>query len=191
MKSDETARESWQASVTEAKLPAIEDVRAGADKFYRRLRLRNGIEYVACTVAVAVYGTFIFTFDHPLQKIGSALVILGTLFAAWQLNHRASAVPLEAAGEMSILDFARAQMVRQRDALRSIFWWYILPFLPGIIVVWIGNGQDPEAAARVAIWQRWAAVIVVTALLSVIWWLNQRAARKLQGKIDEIDALKG
>jgi len=190
MMSDETARESWQASVTDATLPSLDQVRAGADKFYRRLRMRNAIEYVACVVVVVSFGIYTFTLEHIFQRIGSAMIVAGTLFAAWQLNRRASAVPPESAGEMPIMDFVRMQMVRQRDALKSIFWWYILPFLPGMTVFLIGNGLDPEMAAKTPIWVRWVALTVIVTLLGGVWWLNQHAARKLQGKIDEIDALK-
>ena len=190
MNSDETVRERWQASVTEADLPSLDEVRAGADKFYRKVRLRNRIEYVACTIAVMCFTIYSFTLEHILQRIGSAMVVAGTLIAAWQLHRRASAVPPESGGDMPILDFTRMQLARQRDALTSIFWWYILPFLPGLAVMVIGNGQNPATAANVPIWLRWVALAGMAAVFGGVWWLNQRAARKLQKHIDEIDALK-
>jgi hypothetical protein len=186
---DETARESWQASVTEATLPSIDQVRAGADKFYRRLRLRNIVEYVACVIVVVSFGIYTFTLEHVLQRIGSAMVVVGTLVAAWQLNRRASAVPPEQAGEMPIMDFVRAQLVRQRDALASIFWWYLLPFIPGMVVMSTGSVmlRPPEGAAQTV----GAAIagLVLVGTFAGIWWLNLHWARKLQKHIDEIDAL--
>lgn len=190
MNSDETARESWQATVTEAAPPSMDQVHAGADKFYRRLRLRNMIEYVACVIVVVSFGIYTFTLEHVLQRLGSAMVVIGTLIAAWQLHRRASAVPPEAAGEMPILDFARVQMVRQRDALASIFWWYILPFVPGMVLLNIGSfaAHPPKSAM-----QMFGAVLAVAAMAGAfggVWWLNQYWARRLQKHIDEIDALK-
>lgn len=190
MTRDETARESWQASVTEAQPPSMEEVRAGAEKFYRKVRLRNRIEYVACAVAVIAFTIQAFTLNNVLQRAGAAMVVAGTLFAAWQLHRRASAVAPESAGAMPILDFTRMQLARQRDALSSIFWWYILPFLPGLGLIMIGAGQDPAAAAKVPIWVRWVYLAAMVTFLGGIWWLNQRVARKLQGRIDQIDALK-
>lgn len=190
MNSDETARESWQASVTEATLPSLAQVRAGADRFYRRLRLRNAVEYVACVIVVVCFGIYAFTLEHILQRAGSAMVVFGTLVAAWQLHRRASAVPPETAGEMPILDFVRAQMVRQRDALASIFWWYILPFVPGLVVMMIGTDlqHPPTGTAQfVGAASAWA---IIAGMIFGGWWLNLHWARRLQKHIDEIDALK-
>ena len=190
MSSDESARKSWQASVTEANLPSMEQVRAGADKFYRRLRLRNNVEYVACVVVVICFGIYTFTLEHVLQRIGSAMTVFATFVVAWQLHRRASAVPPEAAGEMPILDFVRAQLVRQRDALASIFWWYLLPFIPGMAVLMTGSIASRPPVGAVQTFGAVIAVAVIVGVFGGIWWLNLHWARKLQTHIDEIDALK-
>ena len=39
------------------------------------------------------------------------------------------------------------QLVRQRDALKTILGWYVLPFVPGLTLVIAGNGLDPEVEA--------------------------------------------
>jgi hypothetical protein len=189
---DDPAKEAWQASVEIAGAPPLEEVRKGADKFYRRIRRRNAIEYVACVVVVVAFTSYVFVLPHVLQKVGSAMIVLATFYVAWQLHRRASAEPPERAGTMPLLAFARAQMLRQRDALRSIFWWYILPFIPGLVVMSLGNGMDPEFAAKgPAPWVRWLVFAGMGAALAGVWWLNQYGARKLQRRIDEIDALTG
>jgi hypothetical protein len=186
------AKQAWQASVAIAGTPPLEEVRKGADKFYRTIRLRNRIEYVACIVVVAAFGSYAFTLPHVLQKLGSVLVVLATFYVAWQLHRRASAVPPETAGTMPLLLFARAQLARQRDALRSIFWWYMLPFIPGVVVMLIGNWLDPKFALTGApAWVRWLVFVGMIAIMGGIWGLNQTGARKLQRRIDEIDALTG
>ena len=92
---------------------------------------------------------------------------------------------------MPIYDFLRAQLVRQRDALKSVFWWYMLPFIPGLAMILIGNGMETPAGQGPPIWVRWLALAVMAGVFAGIWWLNQRVARKLQRHIDEIDALTG
>lgn len=120
------------------------------------------------------------------------MVVAAALFAAWQLHRRASAVAPEMAGAEPIYDFVRGQLVRQRDALKSIFWWYILPFLPGMGLVLAGNGLDPAIeAAGPPHWVRWLALAAIFMIFGGIWWLNRLGARKLQKRIDEIDALTG
>ncbi len=78
-------------------------------------------------------------------------------------------------------------MVRQRDALRSLLWWYMLPFLPGMVLVVSGavmlrGGPRPLDAVGIG---------AVIALFALVWWINQHFARKLQRHIAEIDALIG
>jgi amino acid transporter len=88
--------------------------------------------------------------------------------------------------------FLRSQFVRQRNALTSLFWWYVLPFLPGIVLFFAGNGLDPAIeAAGPPIWVRWSVLAGIAALIAFIVWLNRLGARRLQKRIDEIDALTG
>lgn len=189
---DDPFKQAWLASVEIAGAPQLEEVRKGADKFYRTIRRRNMIEYVASIVVIAVFSVYIFTLPHILQKMGSALVVAAAIYAPWQLHRRASAVRPQIAGAMPIYDFLRGQLVRQRDALKGIFWWYILPFLPGVALILAGNGLHSEIeAAGPPIWARWLALAGSTAVIAGIWWLNQLGARRLQKRIDEIDALTG
>lgn len=184
------AKQAWQASVDIAGPPPLEEVRRGADKFYRYVWWRNMIEYVACAAVVVIFTIYVFTMPHILQKIGSVLIIAAALYTPWQLHRRASADPPEKAGEMPIYRFLRAQLVRQRDALKGIFRWYILPFIPGMALIMIGNAFDPRFTAQgPGVTVKWLAFAGAGIVVGVIWWLNQLAARRLQRHVDEIDAL--
>jgi amino acid transporter len=189
--SEDPAKQAWQASVEIAGAPPLEEVHKGVGKLYRHVKWRNRVEYAACVVVVIGFASYVVMLPNPLHKLGSVLIVLATLYVAWQLHRRASAVPPEAAGTMPLLQFARAQLVRQRDALRSLFWWYLLPFLPGLTLFLIGNGQDPELIAKVPVLTRWLGLLGMIAIFGAIWWLNQLGARRLQRHIDEIDALTG
>jgi hypothetical protein len=186
------AKLAWQNSVDIAGAPPLEDVRRNANKFYRWIKWRNRIEYVSCAIAIVVFGRVMIIGPHILHHIGGALLVAAAIYAPWQLHRRASAVQPAMDGGVPIYVFQRGQLVRQRDALRTILVWYILPFFPGIILIFAGNGADPAIeAAGPPIWQRWLAIAVILSLFAFIWWVNQLAARRLQRKIDEIDALTG
>jgi hypothetical protein len=187
---DDPAKQAWQASVDIAGALPLDEVRKGADKLYRYIWWRNLVEYAACVVVVVGFASYIFTLPHPLQKIGSVLVILATLYVAWQLHRRASAVAPEAAGTMPLLQFARSQMVRQRDALRSVFVWYIAPFLPGMALFMAGTLIEKRAKVALGPVDAVGSAVLVGILVGV-WWINRLAARKLQRHIDEIDTLVG
>jgi hypothetical protein len=93
---------------------------------------------------------------------------------------------------MPVLLFWREQMVRQRDALRSIFWWYLLPFFPGLLILMSAGGARPQPAGGEGATAGGLIVMCLTvSVFPFVWWLNQLAARKLQKQIDEIDELRG
>jgi len=191
MSDEKSARESWQSSVTEAQPPTMDEVRKSVGKFYRRVWWRNAIEYAACVFVVGNFSWNAFTLEHVLQRIGSVMIVIGTLFVAWQLHRRASAVHPGTAGTMPIMDFVRFQLVRQRDALASVLWWYLLPFVPGMVAIVAGSMALRAEEGQAAIVKGSIAVAVMLALFAGVWWLNQWGARKLQKHIDYIDALMG
>jgi RNA polymerase sigma-70 factor, ECF subfamily len=103
-----------------------------------------------------------------------------------QLHRRGSArsVPAGVDAKASIV-FHRSELERQRDALRTVWRWYLLPFVPGIAATQIAAGMDGGINRA----------IVITALCSValfagVWALNQWGARKLERKIQQLKALE-
>ncbi len=187
---EDPAKKAWQASVEIAGAPPLEEVRKGADRFYRYVKWRNLVEYAACVIVVVTFAAYVFVLPHVLQKVGSVLVVLATIYVAWQLHRRASAEPPEKAGTMPLLLFSRAQLVRQRDALRSIFGWYIAPFLPGLAVFMTGTMLEKRAAEGLGPIDAIGSAVLL-AVFAGVWWLNQLGARRLQRHIEEIDVLMG
>lgn len=188
------AKQAWQSSVEIAGRPPVDAARAGADRFYRFVKWRNRAEYVAGAVVVIAYGAYVIWLPHVLHKVGSGMILVAAVFVLWQLHRRASAVPPERAGTLPLAQFMRAQLVRQRDALKSVLGWYIAPFVPGFVLFVMGNAG--AAAGDMTAWAPlragdWLFLAFFAALLASIWWFNQRIARKLQKAVDEIDALTG
>lgn len=186
MSTNDPVKQSWQSSVTEPSLPSLDAVHQAAGQFFRKVRRRNRIEYAACVVIVIVFTGYTLFLPNPFVRLGAALVVLGTLIVAWQLHRRASPIPLEQAGTMPILAFQRAQLVRQRDALASVFWWYLLPFLPGFVLMMAG---PRIGAMRPLHWPEWVSIVVTILIFGGTWQLNRWGARRLQKWIDTIDAL--
>jgi hypothetical protein len=86
---------------------------------------------------------------------------------------------------MSGLEFLRAELIRQRDLLRSVWGWYLLPFVPGLLLILVGVALErPER-------RDWLAPGIVAAVTFVgIGLLNQRVARKLQRRLDDLDGVR-
>ena len=129
----ETAKAAWQESAAEATPPTLDAIRTGADHFYRQIRRRNRIEYAACALVIPCFTAYTFLLPSPVARIGAFLVVLATLFMAWRLHRHASVdAPPEVEAARPLIEHQRAQFVRQRDALASVWRWYLLPFAPGM-----------------------------------------------------------
>lgn len=161
----------------------LEQIHARAFQF--QVRRRNRIEYLASAFVILAFSAYVVFLPDPVLKIASALVVLGTLYVAFQLHRRGSAQPTPAAEDA--LAFHRAELLRQRDALRSAWRWYLLPFAPGLGLFMVGLARTlPEDA--------WALKLLTPALAvayAVFWiWINRRASLRLDDAIAEIDALR-
>src|ERR1017187_10760899 len=117
-------------------------------RYSRRLRIknRNLREYLGGALGIAIFTFDLFKFPSPLARTGSLLIIAGIVVIMIQIYKRASPgrLPVDLALTDS-LDFHRGELVRQRDLLRSVLWWYIAPIVPGLVV--FGAGVTPRHAA--------------------------------------------
>lgn len=183
---DDRLKQLWKEQDMSTTTLSLDELRTGATRMRRRIVLRNAIEYAACLFVIAGFAFYIVRFPFPLMRLGSVLVIVGTLVVAWQMHRRASGAPLPGdAGARSWLDFQRAQLVRQRDALRSVWLWYVGPLVPGIVVFrW---GVETELGADAPFARGWLADAVVAAVFLGVIALNRFAARKLQRRLDALE----
>ena len=184
---DDDLKRLWKEQpMTATTTLSMDELKAGVKRLHRRIALRNAVEYVACVFVIAGFAFYIVRFPFPLMRAGSVLIILGTLVVAWQLSRRASSQPLPGdVGGQSWLEFQRAQLVRQRDALRSVWLWYVAPLVPGLVVFRWGVETELGATAPFAR-GRLADGVVALVFLAVIA-LNAWGARKLQRRIDALD----
>ena len=183
---DDQLKKLWREQPVAESTPSIEQLRKAARRFHLRVALRNAVEYVACVLVCIGFGFYIVHFPQLLIRAGSVLVMMGAFLVAWQMHRRASSRPLPSdAGAQSWLAFRRAQLARQRDALRSVAWWYIGPFVPGVVVFRCGVEFELDDSAPFA--RGWKAnLLIAVVLLCVIAW-NWFAAWRLQRKIDALD----
>ena len=193
MSDSDRVRQAWQASVADPVLPDLATVRTGADRFYRRVRRRNAVEYAACVFVVICFSAYAVFLPSVTMRIGALMVVIGTLVVAWQLHRLASAArPPESAAAEPILVHQRAELARQRDALAGVFTWYLLSLIPGLLVMMLGPGLEHGVVGLLhAPRSIWIRMIFVAATFTGVWLLNQRGAARLGKQIDDIDALTG
>ncbi len=196
MTNHNTLKSLWASQTPSMEPLTPDELRKQARKFRGQIARRNIIEYVAAALVIAVFGAFCVFFPDTPSRIGAGLIIAGTLYVVWSLHKRAGAEPQSSADAAScVLAFHRIQLEKQRDALSSVWSWYILPLLPGMLVFIIGTA--PEFANRSSFADGVVGSIQVTypkllfvALISLaVWWINKVAARRIDLEIKSIDDL--
>lgn len=183
----------WQSVETTPITMSAEEMRARAVAFERKVRRRNMTEYIASAFIIAGFAWYA-TWPEPatpLWLVANILIIIGALVVVWNLHRLAhAATPPPDASAASLTDFQRAQLVRQRDALRTVWRWYLLPFAPGGILwfaaIWFGRKPNADTLA-LAIGLGLAALVSATVTAGIIL-LNLRGAAQLQRQIDEIES---
>lgn len=124
---------------------------ASINALNRRVRMRNLREYAAALLAGAVFAAYAFVLDELLLKLGSIALIGGLVAVAWNLHRRASARRPDSAELASpCLAYLKADLTRQRDALRSVWKWYLLPLAPGMVLFLAGLAVAVPAGVAVA-----------------------------------------
>lgn len=169
----------------------LADIRRRAQGFERRIGRRNRIEYGAGVASAGLYAAFVLLFENPIVRLGAALCVVGILLVLWQLHRRARAASREELARVADRwpDFHRAALIRQRDALRAIWTWYLGPLLPGLIILVIGAGAARPPAIGVPITV--GVLVLIGVVFQMIASLNRKAAAKLQVEIDALGAQSG
>lgn len=167
--------------------PSLAEIRRRAAHSTRRFIWRNTREQVAGVLLLLVISTNIVRggFDGA-RDLGNLLALLGVAYVMYQIHTRGAVRPLPSAlGMTAAAAFYRRELAHQRDLLRSVWRWYLLPLLPGLLVFVVASGLDQPAYWSRAIWNVAGAAVV----LRLIVWMNMRAAARLQRAITDLDAL--
>ncbi len=170
---------------------SLADIHLHAQRFQSRVRLRNTMEYVAAAFVVVFFGWTAVTVPEPIVQVGAGLIMAGALYVCWQLYRlgRAATRGELDAGAQSWAAFHRGELVRQREALRTVWSWYLVPFVPGMLVFLAGvsfTGANPAPfLARLAVFLVGAGLIA--AVFAVIAWINGLAVKKLDAQIAALD----
>jgi Flp pilus assembly protein TadB len=177
---DDKLQAAWQQQEGEPMRLSVEDLERQAHSFARSIRWRNASEYAAAAVVVVFFSLQAVWATTPLQRWGSCLIVLAAMFVSGYLRRRGSVPELDSSMETrTLLASHRRELERQRDLLRSVGRWYLLPFMPGFVMIVIGRAAERPVAAV-------AGAVVGAAVLIVVWWLNRAAARGLQRDIEAL-----
>lgn len=174
-------RKLWQSQDAEDVTITLEEIRKRAARFEKRIQRRNVREYAAGAVVI-VWSLVVCWIRHlhGWRLAPYALLLAGTIYIMFQLRRRASirAVPADA-DTKTLIEFHRRELERQRDALRTVWRWYLLPWVPFFAASAVQAGIDRGITAGLVL------AMLSVAVVAGVWALNQWAARRLECKIQE------
>jgi hypothetical protein len=165
---------------------SIETLPDQARAFQKTIWWRNAREMAAALIVLTANVPDLWRGENMSDRASHGLLIAGTLFIMYYLRFRAGArqVPSDADAR-GVLRFHRAELVRQRDILRDVHRWYLLPFLPGILVGMVSKWGS-GASTLLTLAMMFASLCV---MFYLIWRLNLWAATWLDGQVKQADVL--
>jgi hypothetical protein len=171
----------WQEQPREEGKMELTDIAARATAFEERTHRQNLGAAVALTVVVIGNLLEFVLAENDVERVGAALVIAAVFFVVYQVRKHRTIEPKPADfGFKSCTDFYRAHIERQRRLVLN-FWFYALPFAPGIFLSVVGGlWQESMTASRYG-----ALAAGLAGWVGVIMWMNRREARRLQQELDK------
>lgn len=174
----------WQGQPASGGTMSLDELRQRSRRLTRIVSRRNLREHVAGALAVVVCGYLAWRVPLPMMRVGFVLSVPAVIFIVYHLHRHgaARAMPAEM-GLAGCLQFHRGELERQRDLLRGVWKWYLLPLMPGLILVYLAAVlAHPEHAWR-GVWL-FAGTLVFFALIGEA---NRYVAKRLQARIDALE----
>ena len=187
-------RALWQRESASSFSMEPDEIQRKLARIHAELRDVTLIMYVLCTGVAIWFAYFlVFTTQPIVTRAGLFLIVLGMALwvgQIWLYNRdgRKALLNSVSAGKTNCVKFYLAELVRQRDFYRGGWLWSrTFAFFAGLSLGgweplhhWRGNGNAPRAVNLL--------IVSIVAILTV--WGSYRKSRKLQQRIDAIDAMK-
>lgn len=184
-------RDLWTSDQGEKFTMSISELTAKSNHFHARIKWRNITEYIAAALVIGVFGWIAFLVPVWSIKIGAVLIIAAALYISWRLHQIGGASnPKGLSSGKSLADHHRDALVRQRDALRSVWRWYLLPFAPGMLIFILGTTFETGSGVPLSALLATSTVSLgfVSAIFFGVHALNANAAKKLDAEITALDS---
>jgi hypothetical protein len=184
----------WRNQPTSALPPLTTDaLRERSARMAKGVKRRNLREAIAGSLGIAAVSWFgVFSSPNVLSRVGCAMLVVGQVFVLavlWRRGQPRPAPPVTAS-TAEHLAHCRAELVRERDLLGSVWVWYIAPIVPGLLV-WLAGLMIAVSPHAPAAWT-WSTTLITVACgagtFALIGRANRRASKRLAREIDALDA---
>jgi hypothetical protein len=187
--SPESLQQAWQRQALDAPRINLAYLRHRTENLRRRSRMRNALEYVGGIAGIVFTLSFSWSFirPRPLMSLSIVLWVLAMIYVLVQWHRRASAQdPAGQLGTLDALQFYRQQLVRQRDARRGNWRWWLPPMAPFLVVMFVSFIVEVKPTPWIAIAGLAAWVVFGLSMAALTY---EKVARGLQQEIDALDSM--
>jgi len=112
-------------------------------KFEKTIRRRNNTEIIVAIGLIIIYSVFVYIKPMPLAKIGAFFLLLYCFNVIYQLSRTTAKQPgfdVTRSLKEQLLAY-QAYVLEEQKLYKNIFYWYLLPMLPGLILFLVGSGM--------------------------------------------------
>lgn len=148
----------WQSQTTISHAIDLPEIKRRARWSVRIINLRNAADHLGNITVVVFLIVFFFTLNQgPAYQVACVVSIPGMVVSSWLIWKNASVLrpPTEASAK-DFLQFQRAQLTRQLQAVRKSWIWYLGPLIVAVPVFAVAHFLDSPAKGR------WALVFYFT-----------------------------
>jgi hypothetical protein len=180
---EQELKSMWQSQAVDNASYSFQTLECEMMGFRRKIVRRNLQEKIAAVAVALIFGFYAWHLPVLLMRIGSCIVVFGSLFILYHLQHRASLRELPPENlALPNLTYFRDELMRQHDALRNL-WLWMIPTLLGMSIFFWGWAQPDPADFP------WSITSVIIVPFAIVIVMNFITAHRLQGKIDRLDQL--
>ncbi len=187
----------WQSHEPKVPAPSPEQIRRRAGAFSRTIFWRNMREYGAGVLVAFVFTRMALQPEgSTLYRLACGLIAMGDLLVCAFIYRNAGAAkpPVFAASTREHLLAHRAALAKQQRLLSTVAYWYLGPFMPGMLLFWIAVAFTAPVPHRSRLGLALVCglgVLVSAAVFAGVYALNRVGAKKLQQEIDQLDRWLG
>lgn len=178
----EDLKNAWQSQsgISQERFNEIGSKVSGSTQLLQSKVFRRDMIETCASAFVAVAFTFLLFFfaKNWIDWSGYLVIVLaGTAvpIVMWRARTR-SISTVSAANFRDFVDIEIDYLRRQVQLLRSVGWWYLLPFYIGVALVMVGVVGPEYSIAKVIVLA--VCLVVCAAVYIWLWCLNQRARTK-------------
>ena len=142
---------------------------------------RNARESFFAIILIVLQTSEIWGSQDTGERAARGFLLAGLLFVVYFLHFRANSRSVPEGDVKTVLHFHCRELARQRDILRAVPFWYLMPFVPGMLLQIFSNSRGVSGLGALA---------GLAVVFGVIWRLNAWGAEILDRQLHDATALQ-